>query len=124
MSNHAYFKLGFHFRLIHGLLNGCVGTYLYKNTNRYIPCVFRKASHTVSTLNNCQNRIKINNGSFIISPHQGAWLTERSNKPDVAGSIPVSTEFFLISCDSNSSLSGSEPTTIWRSHYNISKMVL
>jgi len=35
----------------------------------------------------------------------GAWLSERlrrwSNKPDVVGSIPVTTEFFLISCDSN-----------------------
>jgi len=33
----------------------------------------------------------------------GAWLSERllrwSNKPDVVGSIPVTTEFFLISCD-------------------------
>jgi len=24
-----------------------------------------------------------------------------ANKPDVVGSIPVTTEFFLISCDSN-----------------------
>jgi len=36
---------------------------------------------------------------------EGAWLTERlrrwSNKPDVDGSIPVTTEFFLISCTSN-----------------------
>jgi len=35
----------------------------------------------------------------------GAWLYERlrrwSNKPDVAGSIAVTTDFFLISCDSN-----------------------
>jgi len=34
----------------------------------------------------------------------GAWLPERlrrwSNKPDVDGSFPVTTEFFLISCDS------------------------
>jgi len=34
-----------------------------------------------------------------------AWLSERlrrwSNKPDVVGSIPVTTEFVLISCDSN-----------------------
>jgi len=36
---------------------------------------------------------------------KGAWLSERlrrwSNKPDIVGSIPVTTEFFLISCDSN-----------------------
>jgi len=36
---------------------------------------------------------------------RGAGLSERlrrwSNKPDVVGSIPVTTEFFLISCDSN-----------------------
>jgi len=36
---------------------------------------------------------------------KGAWLSERlrhwSDKPDVLGSIPVTTEFFLISCDSN-----------------------
>jgi len=36
---------------------------------------------------------------------RGAWLYERlrrwSNKPDVVGSIPVTTEFFLISSDSN-----------------------
>jgi len=36
---------------------------------------------------------------------EGAWLSERlrrwSNKPDVVGSIAVTTEFFLISCDSN-----------------------
>jgi len=35
----------------------------------------------------------------------GAWLSERlrrwPNKPDVVGSIPVTTEFFLISCDFN-----------------------
>jgi len=35
----------------------------------------------------------------------GAWLSEWlrrwSNKPDVVGSIPVTTEFFLISYDSN-----------------------
>jgi len=35
----------------------------------------------------------------------GAWLSDRlrrwSNKPDVVGSIPVTTEFFLISGDSN-----------------------
>jgi len=29
------------------------------------------------------------------------WLRRSSNKPDVVGSIPVTTEFFLISCDSN-----------------------
>jgi len=33
----------------------------------------------------------------------GAWLSERlrrwPNKPDIAGSLPVTTEFFLISCD-------------------------
>jgi len=36
---------------------------------------------------------------------RGAWLSERlrrwSNEPDVVGSIPVTSEFFLISCDSN-----------------------
>jgi len=42
----------------------------------------------------------------------------------VVGSIPVTTEFFLISCDSNQVPSGSEPTVIWRSHYNISIKVL
>jgi len=35
----------------------------------------------------------------------GVWWSERlrrwSNKPDVVGSIPVTTEFLLISCDSN-----------------------
>jgi len=29
------------------------------------------------------------------------WLRRWSNKPDVVGSIPVTTEFFLILCDSN-----------------------
>jgi len=29
------------------------------------------------------------------------WLRRWSNKPDVVGSIPVTTEFVLISCDSN-----------------------
>jgi len=43
-------------------------------------------------------------------------------KADDAGSIPVNTEIFLISCDSNQvPISGSEPTIIWRSHCNISK---
>jgi len=36
---------------------------------------------------------------------RGAWLSERlrrwSKKPDVVGSISVTTQFFLISCDSN-----------------------
>jgi len=45
-------------------------------------------------------------------------------EPGVIGSIPVTTEFFLLSCDSNQvPKCGSEPTIIWRSHYNISKMV-
>jgi len=34
-----------------------------------------------------------------------AWLSEQlrrwSNKPDMVGLIPVTTEYFLISCDSN-----------------------
>jgi len=38
-------------------------------------------------------------------PFGGAWLSERLrrwfNKPDVVGSIHVTTEFFFISCDSN-----------------------
>jgi len=32
-----------------------------------------------------------------VCTYQWAW----SNKPDVVGSIPVTTEVFLISCDSN-----------------------
>jgi len=61
-------------------------------------------------------------------PYRGAWLSERlrrwSNKPDVVGSIPVTTEFFSILCDSNQVPSGSEPTITWKFHYNFSKMVL
>jgi len=42
--------------------------------------------------------------SFILRITVEAWLYERlrrwSNKPDVVGSIPVATDFFLISCDS------------------------
>jgi len=42
---------------------------------------------------------------YICMYSKGAWLFERprrwSSKPDVAGSIPVTTEFFLILCDSN-----------------------
>jgi len=64
---------------------------------------------------------------IIVGSFDRAWLSERlrrwSNKPDVVGSIPVTTEFFLISCDSNQ-VPGSEPAIIWRSHYNINKMVL
>jgi len=52
----------------------------------------------------------------------GAWFSERlqrwSNKPDVVGSIPVTTEFFLISCDSN------QVPKSFRTHYKIRKMVL
>jgi len=47
----------------------------------------------------------------------GAWLSERlrrwSNKPDVEGSNPVTTEFFLISCDSN------EDPKWFGTHYNL-----
>jgi len=57
-------------------------------------------------------------------PTHGAWLSERlrrkSNKPDIVGSIPITTEFFLISWNLIRSLSGSEPTIIC----NVSKMVL
>jgi len=39
-------------------------------------------------------------GVFLV-----AWLSDRlrrwSNKSDIVGSIPVTTDFFLISCDSN-----------------------
>jgi len=45
-----------------------------------------------------------------------------SYKPDVVGSIPVTTEFFLIPVILIRSLSGSEPTIIWWSHYNVSKL--
>jgi len=49
--------------------------------------------------------------------HNGAWLSERlrrwSNKPDVVGSIPVTTEFFLISCDSN------QVTKWFGTHFNL-----
>jgi len=48
---------------------------------------------------------------------EGAWLSERlrrwSNKPDVVGTIPVTTEFFLISCDSNQVLKW------FGTHYNL-----
>jgi len=54
----------------------------------------------------------LNQTTWVLSKHdwqllmcQEAWLPERlrrwSNKPDVVGSIPVTTEFSLISCDSN-----------------------
>jgi len=41
-----------------------------------------------------------------VNPYiRGSWLSERlrrwSNKPNVVGSIPITTEFFLIPCDSN-----------------------
>jgi len=57
------------------------------------------------------------------------WLIERlrrwSIKPDVVGSIPVTTDFseFHVILMRMRSLSGLEPTIIWRTHYNISKMV-
>jgi len=60
----------------------------------------------------------------------GAWLTERlrrwSNKPDVVGSIPVTIEFFLISCDSNQvpKWFGTHYNLEVPLYYNISKMVL
>jgi len=48
---------------------------------------------------------------------KGAWLSEMlrrwSNKPDVVGSIPVTTEFFLISCDSN------QVPKWFETHYNL-----
>jgi len=44
---------------------------------------------------------------------KGAWLSERPNKPDVVGSIPVTTEFFLISCDFN------QVPKWFRTHYNL-----
>jgi len=47
------------------------------------------------------------------------WLRRWSNKPDVVGSIPVTTEFFV--CDSNQV---PKWFRICRSHYNISKIVL
>jgi len=41
----------------------------------------------------------------IYLPYKGAWLSEQlrrwSNKPGVVGSIPNTTEFLLISCDSD-----------------------
>jgi len=45
--------------------------------------------------------------------------------PDFVGSIPVTTEFFLISCDSNQvpKWFGTH-AIVWRARYNISKMVL
>jgi len=47
----------------------------------------------------------------------GAWLSERlrrwSNKADVVGPISVTTEFFLISCDSNQVPKG------FGTHYNL-----
>jgi len=47
----------------------------------------------------------------------GVWLSERlrrwSNKPDVIGSIPVTTDFVLISC-------GSNQVPMWfGTHYNL-----
>jgi len=51
------------------------------------------------TFRKCNNYVKDHVNS------KGAWLSERlrrwSNKQDVVGSIPVTTVFFLISCDSN-----------------------
>jgi len=48
---------------------------------------------------------------------EGAWLSERlrrwSNKPDDVGSVPVTTEFFLISCDSN------QASKWFGTHYNL-----
>jgi len=47
----------------------------------------------------------------------GAWLSERvrrwSNKQNVVGSIPVTTEFFLFSCDSN------QVPNWFGTHYNL-----
>jgi len=64
--------------------------------------------------------------TWILYGNLSERLRRWSKKLDVVGSIPVTTEFFLISCDSNQvpTLSGLEPTIIWRSHYNISKIVL
>jgi len=54
----------------------------------------------VPTIRGGLDRTSVNNTIRV-----GAWFSERlrrlSNKPDVVGSIPVTTEFFLISCDSN-----------------------
>jgi len=51
-----------------------------------------------------------------------AWLSERlrrwSNKPDVIGSIPVTTEFFLISRDSN------QVPKWFGTHYNLEVQLL
>jgi len=43
---------------------------------------------------------------------KGAWLSW-SNKPDVVGSIPVTTEYFLISCDLN------QVPEWFETHYNL-----
>jgi len=47
----------------------------------------------------------IPNGKHLRKVRSGALLSERlrrwSNKPDVVATIPVTTDFFLISCDSN-----------------------
>jgi len=65
-------------------------------------------------------KVKVNarlkNRSYA-PPIEGAWLSERlrrwSNKPDVVGSIPVTTEFFVISCDYG-------PVPKWfGTHYNL-----
>jgi len=54
---------------------------------------------------------------LCIGPFLGAWLSERagrwSNKPDVVGSIPVTTEFFFISRDSD------QVPKWFETHYNL-----
>jgi len=61
---------------------------------------------------------------LIVGAWLSEWLRRWSNESDVVGSIPVTMNFSKFHVILIRSLSGSEPTLIWRSHYNISKMVL
>jgi len=59
----------------------------------------------VSGMGGARFRYQIQISAQYHNDNDGAWLSEWlrrwSNKPDVVGSTPVTTDFFLISCNSN-----------------------
>jgi len=61
-----------------------------------------------------------------VSLKERGLVVRAATKQEVVGSIPVTTEFFLISCDSNQvpKWFGTHYNLEVPSHYNISKMVL